>query len=200
MTHMPSRRMLLQASLAAGGGLLIGLRLPGRAHAQASDAAGNFMPNAFIRIAPDNSIALIMSHTECGQGVYTSACMLIAEELEVGLDQITAEPAPPNNALYADPFLGEQATGGSTSTRAGWEPLRKAGAAARMMLVGAAAAKWRVDPVTWCITPPAAALSATGNWRLPPHSCRCQRTFRSSPPARSSSSANRKSGWTHLPR
>jgi len=148
MTHMPSRRMLLQASLAAGGGLLIGLRLPGRAHAQSPDAAGDFMPNAFVRIAPDNAIALIMSHTECGQGVYTSACMLIAEELEVGLDQITAEPAPPNNALYADPFLGEQATGGSTSTRAGWEPLRKAGAAARMMLVGAAAAKWRVDPVT----------------------------------------------------
>jgi isoquinoline 1-oxidoreductase beta subunit len=148
MTHMPSRRALLQASLAAGGGLLIGLRLPSRAHAQLPDAAGDFMPNAFVRIAPDNSIALIMSHTECGQGVYTSACMLIAEELEVGLDQVTAEHAPPNNALYSDPFLGEQATGGSTSTRAGWEPLRKAGAAARMMLVAAAAAKWRVDPAT----------------------------------------------------
>ncbi|MEJ0048646.1 MAG: molybdopterin cofactor-binding domain-containing protein [Rhodospirillales bacterium] len=74
--------------------------------------------------------------------------MLIAEELEVGLDQITAEHAPPNNALYADPFLGEQATGGSTSTRAGWKPLRQAGAAARIMLVQAAAEKWHVDPAT----------------------------------------------------
>jgi isoquinoline 1-oxidoreductase subunit beta len=148
MTHMPSRRALLQAGLAAGGGLLIGLRLPGRAHANVPEADGTFMPNAFIRIAPDESITLIMSHVEVGQGVYTSASMLIAEELEVGLDQVKAEHAPPNNALYTDPTLGEQATGGSSSTLTGWVPLRQAGAAARTMLVAAAAAKWHVDPAT----------------------------------------------------
>lgn len=149
MTHMPSRRALLQAGLAVGGGLLIGLRLPGRAHAHTPEPDdGTFMPNAFIRIAPDESIALIMSHVEVGQGIYTSASMLIAEELEVGLDQIKAEHAPPNNALYTDPTLGEQATGGSSSTLTGWVPLRQAGAAARTMLIAAAAAKWRVDPAS----------------------------------------------------
>ncbi len=145
MFEIPSRRAFLKAGLAVGGGLLIGLRLPGNAKAELA-ATGPFAPNAFIRIAPDESITLIMSHTEVGQGIYTSASMLIAEELEVGLDQIVAEAAPPNNALYADPNLGEQATGGSTSTLAGWEPLRKAGAAARTMLVGAAAEQWKVSP------------------------------------------------------
>jgi isoquinoline 1-oxidoreductase subunit beta len=148
MTHMPSRRSVLRAGVAVGGGLLIGLRLPGSRWAAAAEGGDAFAPNAFVRVAPDNSITLIMGHVEVGQGIYTSASMLIAEELEVGLDQIKPEHAPPNNALYTDPNLGEQATGGSTSTLAGWEPLRKAGAAARIMLVQAAAAKWRVDPAS----------------------------------------------------
>jgi len=148
MTHIASRRNFLKIGAALGGGLIIGLRVPGNARAEAAgaaDTAGQFAPNAFVRIAPDNTITLIMSHTEVGQGVYTSASMLIAEELEVGLDQITPMHAPPDNALYADPNLGEQATGGSTSTLSGWEPLRKAGATARTMLVNAAAAQWNVD-------------------------------------------------------
>ena len=148
MTHTASRRNFLKIGAALGGGLIIGLRVPGNARAEAAgaaDTAGQFAPNAFVRIAPDNTITLIMSHTEVGQGVYTSASMLIAEELEVGLDQITPMHAPPDNALYADPNLGEQATGGSTSTLSGWEPLRKAGATARTMLVNAAAAQWNVD-------------------------------------------------------
>jgi isoquinoline 1-oxidoreductase beta subunit len=144
MNAIASRRNFLKIGLAVGGGLMIGVRIPGNARAEAA-GGGSFAPNAFIRIAPDNAITLIMSHTEVGQGVYTSASMLIAEELEVGLDQITPEHAPPNNALYTDPNLGEQATGGSTSTLAGWEPLRKAGATARIMLVNAAAAQWHVD-------------------------------------------------------
>jgi CO/xanthine dehydrogenase Mo-binding subunit len=74
--------------------------------------------------------------------------MLIAEELGVGLDQVTPEPAPPNAAVYADPNLGEQATGGSTSTLSSWEPLRIAGATARNMLVQAAAQRWHADPAT----------------------------------------------------
>jgi isoquinoline 1-oxidoreductase subunit beta len=156
MTHMPShsallpsRRAVLKAGLALGGGLLIGLRLPGNAKAEAAAAAaGTFQPNAFIRIAPDNSITLIMSHTEVGQGIYTSTAMLIAEELEVGLDQIAVEHAPPDNAVFKDPNLGEQATGGSTSTLSDWEPRRQAGAVARTMLIQAAAAQWKVDPST----------------------------------------------------
>jgi CO/xanthine dehydrogenase Mo-binding subunit len=143
----PTRRNFLKIGLAAGGGLMVGLRMSG-ARADIPADGAPFAPNAFIRITPDNHITFLMSHTEVGQGVYTSASMLIAEELEVGLDQITPEPAPPNNALYADPNLGEQATGGSTSTLAGWEPLRIAGATARSMLVQAAAARWRVDPAS----------------------------------------------------
>ena len=72
--------------------------------------------------------------------------MLIAEELEVDLSQVTLEAAPPNDKLYANPLLGFQVTGGSTSVMAMWEPLRRAGAVARVMLIAAAAAQWNVDP------------------------------------------------------
>jgi CO/xanthine dehydrogenase Mo-binding subunit len=157
MTHMPSRRTLLKSGLAIGGGLIIGVHLPRSARAALGDALpgtlgsaspGTFAPNAFVRIDPQGGITFIMSHTECGQGIYTSSCMLIAEELGVGLDQIRTEAAPPNNALYADPNLGEQATGGSTSTMSSWVPLRQAGAAARLMLIQAAAQQWGVAPDT----------------------------------------------------
>ena len=146
MTYMPSRRAVLRAGLAAGGGLLIGVHLPRAAFGDQIPDVAPFAPNAFVRIPPTGPITLIMSHTECGQGVYTSACMLIAEELEVGLDQIVPEHAPPNTALYADADLGEQATGGSTSTRTGWMPLRQAGATARLMLLQAAGQAWGVAP------------------------------------------------------
>src|SRR5260370_6870172 len=81
-----------------------------------------------------------------GQGVYTSLSMLLAEEVEVKLDQIEVEHAPPNGALYANPFLHLQATGLSSSIRGFWLPLRRAGAAARLMLIAAAAGRWKVDP------------------------------------------------------
>jgi isoquinoline 1-oxidoreductase beta subunit len=172
MTHivpvasvLPSRRAFMKIGLAVGGGLIVGLRMPEKARAQpapGAEPAGVFAPNAFIRIAPDNHITFIMSHTEVGQGIYTSASMLIAEELEVGLDQIDAQPAPPNAALYADPNLGEQATGGSTSTIGGWEPLRVAGATARTMLVQAAAQRWRVDPSTCTASRGAVTHGQTG--------------------------------------
>lgn len=86
-----------------------------------------------------------MPNVEMGQGVYTSEAALIAEELDLGLDQVTLECAPPNNELYATALLGEQATGGSTSSRANWLLLRQAGAVARAMLVSAAAQKWNLD-------------------------------------------------------
>jgi len=150
---MLSRRSLLRVSLLAGGGFMLGMRLPSLARAQdlarAEDATpGEFVPNAFVLIDPNGVITFIMPHTEVGQGIYTSSAMLIGEELEVGLDQIQLRPAPPDLLRYMDPNLGDQATGGSASTRGDWVRLRQAGAAARTMLIAAAAKRWKVDPAT----------------------------------------------------
>lgn len=103
-------------------------------------------PEALIHISPQGGITLIMPNSECGQGVYTGEATLIAEELEVGLDQIQVAAAPPDEALYKQPLLQLQATGGSTSIRGGWTPFRQAGAMARIMLVQAAAQAWGVPP------------------------------------------------------
>jgi isoquinoline 1-oxidoreductase beta subunit len=109
-------------------------------------ATGDFAPNAFIRISGDGSIALVMRDVEMGQGIWTGASMLLAEELEVGLDQVTPEFAPPNEKLYASPLLQTQATGGSTSIRGDWEDFRKIAAMTRAVLVQAAARQWGVEP------------------------------------------------------
>src|SRR5215831_19262220 len=139
-----SRRALLRAGAAAGGGLVLSLRLPfANAEAEAAGADG-FTPNAFVRIQADGQIVLTMPYVEMGQGTYTSIPMLIAEELEVGLKQVRLEHAPPNEKLYANPLLGVQATGNSNAIRGGWMPLREAGATARMMLTAAAAKRWGV--------------------------------------------------------
>lgn len=138
-----SRRSVLQAGAAAGGGLLLSLCLP---PAGAEAGTVEFMPNAFIRIGPDGQVVLTMPYVEMGQGTYTAIPMLIAEELEVSLKQIRLEHAPPNEKLYANPLLGVQATGNSNAIRGGWAPLRQAGATARTMLVSAAAKRWGVDP------------------------------------------------------
>jgi len=140
-----SRRTFLQAA-AAGGGLLLGLRVP-FANDEA-EAAGDFVPNAFIRIGGDGEVVLTMPYVEMGQGTYTSIPMLIAEELEVDLKQVRLEHAPPNEKLYANPLLGVQATGNSNAMRGAWKPLRQAGATARTMLVAAAAKRWNVDPAS----------------------------------------------------
>ena len=142
-----SRRAFLVTSAAAGGGMLVGFYLPqlGRAGA-APTSADIFAPNAFVRIGRDDKVSLVMPQVEMGQGTYTSMSMLIAEELEVDLPQVALEAAPPNDKLYANPLLGFQVTGGSTSVMAMWEPLRRAGAVARVMLIAAAAAQWNVDP------------------------------------------------------
>jgi isoquinoline 1-oxidoreductase beta subunit len=141
-----TRRSLLQAGAAAGGGLMLSLRLPfAKGDAEAADADG-FAPNAFIRIQGDGQIVLTMPYVEMGQGTYTSIPMLIAEELEVDLKQVSLEHAPPNEKLYGNPLLGGiQATGNSNAIRAAWQPLRQAGAIARAMLVAAAAKRWNVD-------------------------------------------------------
>jgi isoquinoline 1-oxidoreductase subunit beta len=143
-----SRRTFLQAGAAAGGGFMLSLHLPA-AGSEARAAEGDrFGPNAFIRIDSDGQIILTMPYVEMGQGTYTSIPMLIAEELEVDLKQVRLEHAPPNNKLYMNPLLGEQATGNSNAVRGGWKPLREAGATARTMLVAAAGKRWNVDPAS----------------------------------------------------
>ena len=119
---------------------------PGDRAMALADGHPTFAPNAFIRIDAEGPVRLVMPQVEMGQGIYTGACILLAEELDIGMDQIKIEHAPPSDALYGVEELGGQATGGSTSTRAQWGVLREAGAIARTMLVTAAANRWRVDP------------------------------------------------------
>ena len=142
-----SRRAILKLGLSASGGLLLGFGLPSLSEGASVAESGSFTPNAFIRIGQDGTITLIMPYVEMGQGTYTSIPMLIAEELEVPLTQVRLEHAPPDAKRFGNPvFGGLQATGGSTSIRASWEPLRRAGATAREMLVAAASKRWQVEP------------------------------------------------------
>jgi CO/xanthine dehydrogenase Mo-binding subunit len=156
-----SRRTFLVTGAAAGGGLLLGVYLPRSIRAMAQVADEMLAPNAFVRIKPDDSITLVMPQVEMGQGTYTSMSMLIAEELEVALEQIGVEAAPPNDKLYANPLLGFQVTGGSTSVPGFWEPLRRAGATARVMLIEAAASQWGVDAAS-CRAEKGDVVSSTG--------------------------------------
>jgi isoquinoline 1-oxidoreductase subunit beta len=140
-----SRRQFLQTTVAAGGGLLIGFTIPGLARAaDPASGAAPFKPNAFIRIAPDGRITLVVSMSEMGQGVLTALPQLLAEELEADWRQVRYEQAPVDPA-YINPLFGIQGTGGSSSVKAFWEPLRQAGATAREMLITAAAETWGVD-------------------------------------------------------
>jgi len=142
---------------ASAAGLLLGFHLPIASAAEVNTTSGTngaegpFTPNAFIRIAVDGRVTLVMPQVEMGQGVYTSLPMIIAEELDVPMSSLMLQAAPPSDALYANPVFGVQATGNSNSVRAFWKPLRKAGAAARAVLVQAAARRWRVPPDT-CTT------------------------------------------------
>ena len=144
-----SRRAFLVTTAAAGGGMLVGFYLPQLGPAGAAPTSADiFAPNAFVRIGRDDSVTLVMPQVEMGQGTYTSMPMLIAEELEVDLAQVSLEAAPPDDRLYSNPLIGFQVTGGSTSVMAMWEPLRRAGATARAMLIAAAANDWSVDPMS----------------------------------------------------
>lgn len=148
--HFPdvSRRALLTGGLAAG--FLLAFHLPVRAKNEPNQPAdvteGKFAPNAFIRIDPDGTTTLIMPQVEMGQGIYTSVAMILAEELDANFSRVSLLHAPANEKFYANPDFGIQATGGSTSVRAFWKPLRAAGASARAMLVQAAAEQWQVEP------------------------------------------------------
>jgi isoquinoline 1-oxidoreductase beta subunit len=137
----PSRRTFLKTGAALGGGLVIGVTLP---EAFAKSAVTTSMPNAWIRIGSDNTVTILCARSEMGQGVVMAMPTLVAEELEVDLNKIKVEFAPPGE-VYINEMLGGQITGGSTSVRDGWDKLRIAGAKARIMLTEAAAQKWGVD-------------------------------------------------------
>ncbi|WP_455219226.1 molybdopterin cofactor-binding domain-containing protein, partial [Kaarinaea lacus] len=161
VTDMTRRRFLI-TSVSMGAGLTLGIHLtgcgdqketqtktlpeagPGKAGGEiVSDFS--FEPNAFIRIKPDNTVVVIMKHFEMGQGTYTGLTTLIAEELDAAWDQLKVEAAPANAKLYNNNFWGPmQGTGGSTAIANSYEQMRKAGAAAKQMLVSAAAKQWKV--------------------------------------------------------
>ncbi len=137
-----SRREFLKAGAAVSGGLLLGFRIP--LDSALSEAAGPFAPNAFLRIDPSGAVTALVPQSEMGQGVLTSLPMLLAEELEADWKTLKFEQAGADKA-YTNPVIGTQLTGGSSSVRGFWEPLGRAGAAARMMMVAAAARAWGVD-------------------------------------------------------
>src|ERR1700684_3702824 len=143
-----SRRGFIKS--AAAGGFLLAFYVPARAvnepEQAPDDTKGKFAPNAFIRIDKSGTTTLVMPQVEMGQGIYTGVAMILAEELDADPAKILLEHAPPNEKLYTNPLLGIQATGGSTSLRAFWTPLRTAGATARAMLVQAAAQQLEIDP------------------------------------------------------
>jgi isoquinoline 1-oxidoreductase beta subunit len=148
-TLQMERREFLRFSVAASGGLLIGLYLPGASRLAAADErpVSVFMPNAFLRIGTDERVTVIVNHSEMGQGVYTALPMLLAEELDADWDKIAYESAPVD-PKYNHPVFGMQITGGSSSVWSGFEQYRNAGAAARAMLIAAAAQQWNADPAT----------------------------------------------------
>ena len=111
-------------------------------------AAVNFVPNAFVRIGSDNTVTVVSKHLEMGQGTYTGLATLLAEELDADWDLVRVEGAPADVNKYKNLLMGLQATGGSTAMANSYEQMRKAGAAARAMLVAAAAQEWRVPAET----------------------------------------------------
>ncbi len=149
-----SRRTLLKVGSLALGGLVIGFTLPfaGRSFAeQILNEGPEDQPmsnatalDAFISIDRDGQVTFTVPKIEMGQGAQSGLAVMVAEELEIGLEQITLKEAPPNEQIYNDKLLNFQATGGSTSIRSNWEPLRQAGAAARLLLIQAAAQRWQL--------------------------------------------------------
>ncbi|MCB9574190.1 MAG: xanthine dehydrogenase family protein molybdopterin-binding subunit, partial [Kofleriaceae bacterium] len=158
------RRTFLRISASGAGGLLIGFGLgckdkakpkpsPGPSPSPTPTGDGTEL-NGWIRIDPDDTVTMIVPEAEMGQGILTGVAMILAEELDADWATVRAEHAPADAATY-----GRQSTGGSTSTRANWDALRKTGAAARAMLIAAAARQWGV-PLAECDTEPGKVVHA----------------------------------------
>ncbi len=163
MTGELGRRDVLRYGLGAGGALLVQIALPGcrPARSAADPHAGDFVPNAWIRVAPDDRVAFVLDRVEMGQGTMTSHAQLVAEELEIDPARLVVELAPADRAYdNPDSQLGFQVTGGSTSVSTSYDPLRTAAATAREMLKAAAARRWGVGL--------ASCVAADGEIRHPP--------------------------------
>lgn len=144
-----NRADFVTRSTALGVGLSLGFVLPAKGQTLVSSQS-EFVPNAWVRIAPDDTVTVVLSKSEMGQGVIMGLPTILADELDASIARVRTEFAPPD-PRYIDPALGTMATGGSTSVNSGWLPLRKAGATARAMLLAAAAQQWGV-PKTECTT------------------------------------------------
>lgn len=145
-----TRRAFVGGASLAGAGLVIGVSLPGLARGQKRGMplpgadADAFAPNAFVRIAPDDTVTVLVKHIEFGQGPYTGLATLVAEELDADWAQMRAVSAPADAELYKNFAFGIQGTGGSTAMPNSYLQMRRAGAAARAVLVAAAAERWQV--------------------------------------------------------
>ena len=137
-----SRRRFVQGA----GVLVLGWQLPGALAAAQAGKADTFTPNAFLSIDAQGRVTVYAKHVEMGQGAYTGLATLVADELDADWAQVRVEGAPADTARYKNLAMGIQGTGGSTAMANSFKQMREAGAAARAMLVGAAARAWKVDP------------------------------------------------------
>jgi CO/xanthine dehydrogenase Mo-binding subunit len=160
-----SRRALLAGGLAATGALVIGFEAPVGVRRARAQGAGVFAPNQWIRIDRDGVVTIVNSVPEMGQGSLTTMPMIVADELDADLNTIKVEQAPADPARYANPVTGNQSYGGSRGVRDHLAMLRKAGAAAREMLMQAAAQEWGV-PVGEVTTEPGVVLHKGSGRRL----------------------------------
>ena len=151
-----SRRQFLVGGAVAGTGLVLAFYVPH--HGLHPVGEQIFTPNAYLHIAPDGKVTVVVARSEMGQGVRTALPMILAEELDADWSQIAIQQAG------ASTLFGDQSTGGSASVRTTWDPMRQAGAAAREMLVTAAAQQWRV-PAAECTTEKGFVIHAASNRR-----------------------------------
>ena len=163
-----SRRAFVVGGASVAGGLCLALRLPAlAAKEQEEQREPAFVPNAFVRVAPDGAVTLSLHKSEMGQGTHTGLAAILADELDVDVAAVRLKMADEDPAYYLD--MGSMGTGGSTSVRYSWDALAQAGATARAMLIAAAARTWKLDPVD-CRTTPGRVLGhgqgivAVHNW------------------------------------
>ena len=160
-----SRRLFLKTGAAIGGGLMVGW-VPEAYAADAAKKVEPLPPAAYVRIDSQGKVTIICPMAEMGQGVYTALPMLVAEELDVDMGNVSVEHSAPNDKLYGNAFLGGvQTTGNSSSIRAFYLPLRQVGAAARAMLIAAAAERLNVDAGALS-TEPGYVVDTAGNRRV----------------------------------
>lgn len=164
-TSVFDRREFLKKTATGGTALVVGLYLPGKYELLAAEPAKDATAmNAWVEIAPDDTVTLVIDKSEMGQGISTALSMVLAEEMDLDWKRVKtvfAPAAPP----YFNPIFGLQGTGGSCSVRGSWEPLAKAGAAAREMLVETAAKRWNVEPRA-CHTENGAVVQTSNGQRI----------------------------------